>query len=163
MVYFISNQDSSKGKDPNINFINGIHNIKEKTSVNILVSNYTNKHITYNKGEYIDHLELTIEEISQTTESPEALTTHSITTEKMTSEKVEPDTFKPPHHKLKHIETRLTALLKEYDSQFAQDETSIRTTTLTEMIIDTRNSEPVVTKAIPNSNEALPMGQGWNK
>ena len=110
-----------KGKDPNINIINGIHNIKGKTSLNILVSNYTNKHITVNKGEYIGHLEPTIEEIHQTTESSDAPTTHSFTTEKMTSEKVEPDTYKPPRHKLKqHIETRLTALLKEYESQFAQ-------------------------------------------
>ena len=69
---------------------------------------------------------------------------HSITTEKMTSEKVEPDTFKPTHHKLKqHIETRLTALLKEYDSQFAQYEFSIGITPLTEMTIDTGTSEPV--------------------
>ena len=36
---FISNQESTKGKDPNINIVNGIHNIKGKTSVNILVSN----------------------------------------------------------------------------------------------------------------------------
>ena len=49
MTYFISNQDSRKGKDPKINIVNGIHNIKDKTSVNILVSNYTNKHITFNK------------------------------------------------------------------------------------------------------------------
>ena len=63
---------------------------------------------------------------------------------KMTSEKVEPITFKPPCHKLKqHIKTRLTALLKEYDSQFAQDETSIGAIPLTEMTIDTGNSEPV--------------------
>ena len=41
MAYFISNQDSRKGKDSNINSVNGIHNIKGKTSVNILVSNYT--------------------------------------------------------------------------------------------------------------------------
>ena len=42
------------------------------------------------------------------------------------AEKVEPDTFKPPCHKLKqNIETELTELLKEYNSQFAQDETSI--------------------------------------
>ena len=42
------------------------------------------------------------------------------------AEKVEPDIFKPPHHKLKHnIETKLTELLQEYNSQFAQDETSI--------------------------------------
>ena len=113
MAYFISNQDSSKGKDPNINIINGIHNIKGKTSVNILVSNYTNKHITFNKGEYTSHLEPTMEEILQTIESPDAPTTHSITTEKMTLEKVEPDTFKLPCHKQKqHIETRLTTLLK---------------------------------------------------
>ena len=62
-----------------------------------------------------------MEEIPQTTENPDVPTTHSITTEKMTSEKVELDTCKPPHHKLKqHIETRLTAVLKEYDSQFVQ-------------------------------------------
>ena len=82
MTYFISNQDPTKGKDPNINIINGIHDIKGKTSVNILVSNHINKHITFNKGEYIGHLEPTIEEIPQTTESPNAPTTHSITTEK---------------------------------------------------------------------------------
>ena len=44
-------------RDQNINIINGIHKIKGKTSVNILVSNYTNKHITFNKGEYIGHPE----------------------------------------------------------------------------------------------------------
>ena len=57
MAYFITDKDSTKGRDPNINVINGIHNIKGKTSVNILVSNYTNKHINFNKGEYIGHLE----------------------------------------------------------------------------------------------------------
>ena len=33
MAYFISDQDSTKEKDPNINIINDIHNIKGKTSV----------------------------------------------------------------------------------------------------------------------------------
>ena len=51
MAYFITDEDSTKGSDPNINIINGIYNIKEKTSVNVLVSNNTNKHITFNKGE----------------------------------------------------------------------------------------------------------------
>ena len=134
-------------KDLNINIINGIHDIKGKTSVNILVLNYTNKHITFNKGEYVGHLEPTMEKIPQITESPVVPTTHSITTEKMTSKEVELDTFKPPHHKLKqHIKTRLTALLKEYDLQFAQDETSIGTTPPTEMTTDTGNSEPVSQK-----------------
>ena len=42
MAYFITYEDSTKGRDPNINIINSIHNIKGKTSVNILVSNYRN-------------------------------------------------------------------------------------------------------------------------
>ena len=109
----LSNEDSIKGKDPNINTINGTHNIKGKTSANILVLNYTNKHVNFNKGEYIGLLEPTMEEIPQTTENPDVLTTHNITTERMTLEKVEPDTIKPPHHKLKqHIETRLTSIIK---------------------------------------------------
>ena len=35
MAYFITDEESTKGRDPNINIINGIHNIKGKTSVNI--------------------------------------------------------------------------------------------------------------------------------
>ena len=62
MANFIIDDNSTKGRDPNINIINGIHNIKGKTSVNILVSNYTNKHITFNKGEYIGCLQLAITE-----------------------------------------------------------------------------------------------------
>ena len=62
MAYFITDEDSTKGEDPIINIINGIHSIKGKTSVNILVSNYTNKHIKFNKGEYIRCLEPTIED-----------------------------------------------------------------------------------------------------
>ena len=57
VAYFITDDNSSKGKDPNINIFSGIHKIKGKTSVNILVSNYTNKHLTFHKGEYVRHLE----------------------------------------------------------------------------------------------------------
>ena len=143
MAYIISNQDPTKGKDPNINPINCIHNIKGKTSVNILMSNYTNKHIMFNKGDYIGNLEPMIKEIPQSTENTDAPIMHSITTERMTAEKVKLDTFKAPHHKLKqNIDTKLTELLKEYNSQFAQDEISIGTTPLTEMTTDTGISEP---------------------
>ena len=70
----------------------------------------------------------------------------------MMAEQVEPETFKPPHHKLKpNIEAKLEALLKEYASQFTQDETSIGITTLTEMMIDTGSSEPVSQKPYPIS------------
>ena len=57
---FISDEESTKGKDANMNTVKGIHNIRGKKSVNILVSNYSNKHVTFNKGEYVGHLELTI-------------------------------------------------------------------------------------------------------
>ena len=42
MAYFITDDNTTKGKDPNINIINSIHKIKGRTSVNIIVSNYTN-------------------------------------------------------------------------------------------------------------------------
>ena len=71
--------------------------------MNILVSNYTNKHITFNKGEYVGHLEPPIDDISQFSANPDSPTTHSITMERMMAEKVELDTFKPPCHILKQI------------------------------------------------------------
>ena len=42
MAYFITDDNITKGREPNINIINSICKIKGRTSVNILVSNYTN-------------------------------------------------------------------------------------------------------------------------
>ena len=68
----------------------------------------------------------------------------------MITKKDEPDTFKPPCHKLrKDIETKLMELLKEYQFQFAKEEATIVTTSLTEMTIDTWVSEPVSHKPYP--------------
>ena len=44
---------------------------------------------------------------------------------------------------------KLDALLKEYATQFAKDETSIGTMPLTEMTVDTGDSEPVSQKPYP--------------
>ena len=93
MAYFIRNQDSTKGKDPNINIVNGIHNIRGKTSVNIMASNYTNKHITFNKGEYVGHLEPTMEDIEEEKNlhfqaNSDGHTTNSIRTQRMMTEEV---------------------------------------------------------------------------
>ena len=56
----------------------------------------------------------------------------------MMAETVTPDTFNPPHHELSQtIQHELDALLQEYESQFTKDETSIGTTPLTSMTIDT--------------------------
>ena len=111
------------------------------------MSNYTNKHITFNKGEYVGHLEPTIEEIPQPSANPDVPTMYSITMERMMAEKVKPDTFKPSCHNLKqHIKKNLAELLKEYNSLCSQDETTIGTTPLTEMTIDAGTSEPVSQK-----------------
>ena len=154
MAYFITDEDSTKGKDPNINIINGIHSIRGKTSVNVLVSNYTIKHIKFNKGQCIGCLEPTIEDSMtddiHTQGQPNTHSTNSVTLHKMMAEHVQPDTFHPPLHKLKpNIEFKHDALLKEYASQFAKDETSIGTTCLTEMTIDMGTSDPVSQKSYP--------------
>ena len=76
--------------------------------------------------------------------------THSISLQKMMAEQVQPDIFDPPHHKLKPgMQSKLDAHLKEYKIQFAKDEKSIKTTPLTEMTIDTGDSEPLSQKPYP--------------
>ena len=146
MAYFLTDDNSTKGRDPNINIINGIHKIKGKTSVNILVSNYINKHINFNKGEYVGHLEPTLTD-GTTIDQSEPHPHNTIKLQKMMAEQVKLDTFDPPHHKLKtNTQNKLNVLLKEYETQFAKDETSIGTTPLTKMAINTDDSDPVSQK-----------------
>ena len=141
MAYFLTDDSTPKGKDPNVNIINCIHKIKGKTSVNILVSNYTNKPLTFHKGEYIGHLEPAI---FDSTDQQETHQTNSVTLKKMIPDTVTPNTFNPPCHELSTaVQNDLELLLQEYESQFAMDETSIGTTPLTGMTIDTGTSDPV--------------------
>ena len=66
------------------------------------------------------------------------------------AEQVKPNTFDSPCHKLKtNTQSKLDALLKEYESQFAKDETCIRTTPLTSMMINMGSSNPVSQKPYP--------------
>ena len=149
MAYFLTDDSTPKGKDPNINIISGIHKIKGKTSVNVLVSNYTNKHLTFHKGEYIGHLEPAVMD-TNTIDQQETHQTNSVTLKKMMAEMVTPDTFNPPCHELSTaVQNDLDLLLWEYESQFAKDETSIGTTPLTSMTIDTGTSKPVSQKPYP--------------
>ena len=68
----------------------------------------------------------------------------------MMSESVTPDTFDPPWHELSApIQDSLKLLLQEYESQFAKDETTIHTTPLTSMTIDTGTTNPVAQKPYP--------------
>ena len=115
--------------------------------MNILVSNYTNKHLTFHKGKYIGHLEL-IE--LDSTDQGETHQANSITLKKMMSETVTSDTFDPPQHELSTpIQNSLKLLLEEYESQFAKDETSIGTTPLMSMTIDTGTANPISQKPYP--------------
>ena len=110
------------------------------------MSKYTNKHIKFNKGEYIGHLEPAITD-SMPSDQPDTHPTNSVTLQKMMAKQVQQETFNPPHHNLKlHVECKLQALLKEYASQFAKEEMTIGTTPLMEMTIDTGNSDPVSQK-----------------
>ena len=82
----------------------------------------------------------------------------------MMAEKVIPDIFNPPCHTLSNnIQHDLNALLKEYESQFAKDETSIGTKPLTSMMINTGNSDTCLSEALPHHYETLPMGKGGNR
>ena len=149
MAYFITDDNTPKGKDPNINIISSIHKIKGKTSVNAFVSNYTNKHLTFHKGEYVGHLEPAVMD-NNTIDQTETHQTNSITLKKMMAETVTPDTFNPPCHELSTtVQNELELLLWEYESQFAKDETSIGTTPLTSMMIDTGTSDPISQKPYP--------------
>ena len=135
--YFISNQHINWGLDPNIRVIDGIYNTKGRSSLHILVANCTNKHVTFNKGHYIGHIEPSIDYIPQTS-------TKCLTTQKMIDEHSQPDNFTPSLHTLLGaVMKSLNQLLEIFKSQLVQD-VSIGTTHLTKMQIDTGNSEPVL-------------------
>ena len=103
----------------------------------------------FHKGEYIRHLETAVMD-NNTIDQQETHQTNSITLKKIMAEMVTPDTFNPPHHELSTaVQNDLDLLLWEYESHFAKDETSIGTTPLTSMTIDTGTSEPVSQKPYP--------------
>ena len=115
------------------------------------MSNFTNKHIKFNKGEYIGCLEPTLEDSmtsdTQIHNQSDAYSTNSVTLQKMMAEQVQLDAFNPLCHALSpSIESKLDALLKEYASKFAKDEMSIGTTPITEITINMDNSDPVSQK-----------------
>ena len=143
MAYFINNQHTKKELDPNICILDGIYNIKGKSMLYVMVANYTNKHITFNKGECIGHMEPLIDRMSQTS-------VNSVTTQKMMADQIQPDTFTPPLHCLSSkVKCSLDELLDSFKSQLVMDKISIGMTNLTKMQMDTGNSYPVSQKPYP--------------
>ena len=68
----------------------------------------------------------------------------------MIDEHMQPDTFTLPLHTLLgDVRKSLNQLLETFKAQFAQDETSIGTTNLIKMQIDTGDSDPVLQRPYP--------------
>ena len=68
----------------------------------------------------------------------------------MMSETITPNTFNQPQHELSAVvQDNLNFLLQEYESQFAKEKTTIATTPLTSMTIDTGTTDPVSPKPYP--------------
>ena len=140
---FISNQHINRRLYPSIYVIDGIYNIKDRSNLHTTVANYTNKYVTFNKGQCIGHIESSIDHMSQTS-------INSLSTQKIIDEHIQPDNFTPPLHTLPgDMRKSLNQLLETFKVQFAQDETSIGTTQLTQMQIDTGDSEPVLQRPYP--------------
>ena len=113
-AHFVTDDSTPKGRHPNINIIDGIHRIKDRSTVNILISNYTNKHLTFHKGKYIGHLE-PIE--LDSTHQGETHQANSITLKKIMSKIFTSDTFDPPHQEISTpVQNSLKLLLEEYES-----------------------------------------------
>ena len=88
-------------------------------------------------------MELPVDSMSQTS-------VNSVITWKMIDEQVQLDTFKSSLHNLSsEVKWSLDKLLESFKSQFVKDEISIGMTNLTEMQIDTGNSEPVSQELYP--------------
>ena len=131
-------------EDPMISFIDGIINLDQRNKTNIIVANHSNKHFKLRKGTPIGTL--------NTPPSPDdtKIPINSVSTDKARSETVPTEPFTPPTHTLdKATQQRLDQLLQDYKDQFAKDETTIGTTHLTQMAIDTGDSEPQSQKPYP--------------
>ena len=75
-----THQEGTQLKHPYL--INSIYNIKNKSPLHVIVANYTNKHVTFNKGQCIGKMELPINSILQTS-------VNSVITQKMMDKQVQ--------------------------------------------------------------------------
>ena len=102
-----------------------------------------NKHVTFNKGQCIGHMEPPIDVMSLTS-------VNSVITHKKMDEQVQPDTFQTPLHNLSlEVKKSLDKLLESLQSQYVKDEPSISMTNLTKMQINRGSSELVSQKPYP--------------
>ena len=129
--------------DPEVKLIHRVHDISHNVTLQVLVFNNSNQHVNFPKGMKIGHLEPPIDELMQ-------IPINSATTQRKLPETIKPDSFTPPKYQLDStIQQQLDNLLRTFKDQFAKDETTIGTTPLTQMPIDTGDSDPVSQKPYP--------------
>ena len=86
---FISNQHINCRLDLNNHVLDGIYDIKDKSMLHTLTTNYTNKHVTFNKGQCICHMQPSIDHMLQ-------IAINSLTIQMMIDEHIQPESFTPP-------------------------------------------------------------------
>ena len=129
--------------DPEVKLIDGVHDISHNVTLQVLVINNSNQHVNFLKGMKIGHLEPPIDKLTQRP-------INSATTQWMLFKTVKPDSFTPPKYQLDAtIQQQLDNLLRTFKDQFTKDEMTIGTTLLTQMSIDTGDSDPVSQKPYP--------------
>ena len=133
----------SQYTDKEVRLIDGVHDISHNSTLQVLVINNSNQHVNFPKGMRIGHLEPPIDNLTQ-------IPINSATTQWMLPETVKPDYFTPPKYQLDtSIQQQLDNLLGTFKDQFAKDKTTIGTTPLTQMSINTGDSDPVSQKPYP--------------
>ena len=132
----------SQYTDPEVKLIDGVH-ILHNVTLQVLVINNSNQHMNCPKGMKIGHLEPPIDKLTQ-------IPINSATTQWMLPETIKPDSFTPPKYELNlNIQQQLDNMLGTFKDQFAKNEMTIGTTLLTQMSIDTGDSDPVSQKPYP--------------
>ena len=133
----------SQYMDPEVKLIDRVHDISHSATLQVLVINNSNQHVNFPKGMKIGHPEPPIDELTQTP-------INSTTTQRMLPKTVKPDSFTPPKYQLNStIRQQLDNLLGTFKDQFTKDKTTIGTTPLTQMSINTGDSDPVSQKPYP--------------
>ena len=129
--------------DTEVKLIDGVHDILHNATLQVLVINNSNQHVNFPKGMKIGHLELPIDDLAE-------IPINSRTTQWMLPETIKADSFTPPKYQLDSTtQQQLDFLLGTFKDQFTKDETTIGTTPLTQMSINTGDSDPVSQKPYP--------------
>ena len=133
----------SQYTDTEVRLIDRVYDISHNATLQVLVIKKFNQHVNFPKGMKIGHLEPPIDDLAQ-------IPINSATTQWLLPQTVKPDSFTPPKYQLDSTtQQQLDYLLGTFKDQFAKDETTIGTTPLTQMSINTGDSDPVSQKPYP--------------